>query len=248
MESPDGCDPDEQHLFIPPAKFEMQMADLARRGFRSVSLNEYQHAGPRTVLITFDDGYAHVADTVTPVLRRFGFTAVMFVSAGYLGANNQADAVEHPRIGALDIVTAEQIAEMSAGPWEISSHGFHHVDLRNMEPPIRFKELIESRDRLSEISTKPVDALAYPYGEVNQEVERAAVRAGYRMAFTAWPGPSGNAFRIPRHPIAGTDGINVFRLKTSGLYRRMHPLYALTSSRTRQAVRAVLNRTSGAAN
>ena len=223
------------------------MGDLAQRGFRSVSLDEFAQAGDRTILITFDDGYAHVLETVTPILRRFGFTAVMCVPAAYLGGHNEADAAEHPRLGALDVLTADQVADMAAGPWEIASHGFRHVNLRRMESATRIEELTQSRERLSEITKKPVNAIAYPYGEVDREVERTAIRAGYRMGFGARPGPAGNGFRIPRHPIAGTDGINVFRLKTSGLYRRMHPLYAFTPSRARETVRTVLNRTPGAA-
>jgi peptidoglycan/xylan/chitin deacetylase (PgdA/CDA1 family) len=145
-------------------------------------------------------------------------------------------------MGALDIVTANQIAEMSRGPWEIASHGFRHVDLRTMEAGGRLKELIDARQSLSEITKKPVDALAYPYGEANHEVERAAAQAGYRSAFGAWPTRAGNTFRIPRTPIAGTDGMAVFRLKTSQLYRRIHPLYRLTPTGARERVRAVLNR------
>src|SRR5437868_8678467 len=147
MEPLQGCDVDERHLFVSPAQFELQMADLARRGFRSVSLKEFEHSGDRTVLITFDDGYAHVAEIVTPILHRFGFTAVMFVSAGYLGAHNEADALEHPKLGALEIVTAHQVAEMSTGPWEIFSHGLRHLDLRQVEPVTRLKELTDSRQR-----------------------------------------------------------------------------------------------------
>src|SRR2546429_110091 len=83
-----------------PDQFEEQMADLAARGFRSVRLDRFQEGEGRTVLITFDDAYAHVSAVVTPILERHGFSATMFVPTAYLGRPNAWDAAEHPRLGA----------------------------------------------------------------------------------------------------------------------------------------------------
>ena len=54
MEPPIGCDAVERDLFVSPRQFETQMADLADRGFRSVSLDHFGDAHDHTVLITFD--------------------------------------------------------------------------------------------------------------------------------------------------------------------------------------------------
>src|SRR5438128_1548231 len=106
MEPPTGCDDTERDLFVSPDQFATQMADLVHRGFRSVSLGQISDAQGRTVLITFDDGYAHVADTVTPILERFGFSAAMFVPAAYVGGRNAWDEDEHPNLAALEIMAA----------------------------------------------------------------------------------------------------------------------------------------------
>src|SRR5438094_963050 len=123
MEPPIGCDDVERDLFVSPRQFEAQMADLADRGFQSVSLDRFQDGRDRAVLITFDDAYSHVPEVVTPILKRRGFSATMFVPAAYLGGRNTWDAGEHPRLATLDIVTPDQIRLMAAGPWEIASHG-----------------------------------------------------------------------------------------------------------------------------
>jgi peptidoglycan/xylan/chitin deacetylase (PgdA/CDA1 family) len=241
MEPPIGCDEVERDLFVSPGQFEAQMADLADRGFRSVTLDRFHQANDAAVLITFDDAYAHVPETVTPILKRHGFVATMFVPAAHLGGRNAWDGVEHPRLAALDIANADQIRSMAAGPWEIASHGWRHVDLRGVEANLRLGELANSRAMLSEISGRPVNAFAYPYGYVDDQVERAARAAGYTMAFEAGPGPGANPWRLPRQPIRGSDNLGLFRLRASGWLGRFHGMQRIAPAWARTAARAALN-------
>ena len=217
------------------------MADLAKRGFRSISLGQLSDGQERTVLITFDDGYAHVAQTVTPILARHGFSAAMFIPAAYVGRRNTWDTDEHPNLAALTIVSPEQVRSMAAGPWEIASHGFRHADLRDIESTARMKELVKARVQLSEMAGRPVTALAYPYGHVDPAVEKAALLADYNMAFVAGPGVRGNAFRLSRYPVRGTDDIGIFRLATSGWLGRLQPVQRIAPAWARAAVRAAIN-------
>jgi peptidoglycan/xylan/chitin deacetylase (PgdA/CDA1 family) len=241
MEPPVGCDEVERDLFVSPGQFAAQMADLADRGFRSVTLDRFHEASDASVLITFDDAYAHVPEAVAPILKRHGFVATMFVPAAHLGGRNTWDAVEHPRLAALEIANAEQIRSMAAGPWEIASHGWRHVDLRGVEPNLRLEELTNSRATLSELSGKPIIAFAYPYGYVDDQVERAARAAGYAMAFEAGPGPGGNPWRLPRQPIRGSDDLGVFRLRASGWLGRFQAVQRIAPGWARTAARAALN-------
>jgi peptidoglycan/xylan/chitin deacetylase (PgdA/CDA1 family) len=241
MEPPRGCDEVERDLFVGPDQFETQMADLARRGFRSISLREFVKAAGPTVLITFDDGYAHILETVTPILQRHGFSAVMFVPTAYLGGRNTWDADKHPRLAALEIATVDQIRTMAAGSWEIASHSFRHVDMRSLEAAACFKDLVESRETLSAITGKPVTALAYPFGEVNASVEESARMAGYQMAFVAGPGAGSNSFRLSRQPVRGSDDLGIFRLRTSGWLGRFHAFQRVAPAWARSAVRAAVN-------
>ena len=244
MEPPIGCDEVEQDLFVSPRQFEAQMADLADHGFQSVSLDRFQDAHDRAVLITFDDAYAHVPETVTPILKRHGFTATMFVPAANLGGRNTWDAAEHPRLATLDIATLDQIRSMASGPWEIASHGWRHIDLRAVEPRVRLEELTNSRASLSDLSGKPVKAFAYPYGYVDDQVEQTARVAGYTMAFEAGPGPGGNPLRLPRQPVRGSDELGLFRLRASGWLGRFHAVQRIAPGWVRTAARAALNEVS----
>src|SRR5438876_9047785 len=113
MEPPLGCDDEERDLFVSPRQFELQMSDLAERGFHTVALERFHDGGDRSVLITVDDAYAHVDEIVTPILQRHGFSAVMFAPSAHLGGLNTWDAKEHPRLRSLEIASAEQIRSMA---------------------------------------------------------------------------------------------------------------------------------------
>lgn len=63
---------------------------------------------PRTVCITFDDGYRSTYDLALPVLREFGLPATVFVASGFLGKGNMwndriIEAVRRLPEGELDL-------------------------------------------------------------------------------------------------------------------------------------------------
>lgn len=74
------------HLSLPVAAFEQQLRFLARRGFHTVTLHEvheFLRAGrplpPRSIALTFDDGYLDNWVHAFPLLKRYGMKATVFV-------------------------------------------------------------------------------------------------------------------------------------------------------------------------
>ena len=228
------ADAEERNLFVSPELFREQMGHLHERGFRSMTLDEYRRSLGGTAvederfLLTFDDAYAHVDQTVTPMLEGFGFTAVMFASWDHLGDRNTWDG-GHANLSRLAIATADQLMAMAGNRWEIASHSLRHVDLTTLSPKEVARELTESRDRLSELIGKPVVDLAYPFGACNESVCRAAAVAGYQTGFLA-ENTAGLATRyaIPRRPVRGDEGMAFFKIKTSSLARSASRLRQLT--------------------
>lgn len=99
------------------ATFSWQMEVLARC-FQVLPLREAvarldsgTSLPPRTVCITFDDGYRSVHDLALPVLRRFGLPATVFVTSGHVGKGNMwndriIEAVQKLPNGLLDLSDA----------------------------------------------------------------------------------------------------------------------------------------------
>src|SRR6058998_1062836 len=81
------------------SSFARQMKTLARAGWRTLTLAEFSqrvaHPASRIphpeFLLTFDDGYASLAEHVYPILADVGFTATTFLITDYVGRLNTWD-------------------------------------------------------------------------------------------------------------------------------------------------------------
>jgi peptidoglycan/xylan/chitin deacetylase (PgdA/CDA1 family)/glycosyltransferase involved in cell wall biosynthesis len=170
-------------------KFERQMRWLARRGYTGIRpadwitwLREGKGLPDKPVLLTFDDGYADLAEYALPVLRRYGFGAVVFVVTGQVGGTNAWDEAQGS--GTHRLMTAEQIRYWATQGIEFGSHSRTHTDLTTLSSEELAKEIIGSRDELSSLLGSPVTSFAYPYGSFNPMVSNR-VREAYGLTFRA---------------------------------------------------------------
>jgi peptidoglycan/xylan/chitin deacetylase (PgdA/CDA1 family) len=243
---PANADEEERGLFVHPDSFASQMEDLYQRGFRSLTLAQFRSAvdgnggGAKGFLLTFDDAYSHVTATVTPMLERFGFTAVMFAPWHHLGGLNDWDN-GHPHLAQLEIATAGQLKAMDDNGWEIASHGTRHLDLSTVSASDRLADLTRARERLSDLVGRPVIDLAYPYGACNPAVRDDASKAGYDAAFLMGHTRHVDRFQLPRRPIRGDENMSIFRLKTSSVSGAAYRLSDFAPAWARVATRRILN-------
>ncbi|MBI4524228.1 MAG: polysaccharide deacetylase family protein [Deltaproteobacteria bacterium] len=82
-------------LSLPVAVFERQLAYLKRQGFHTVTLYELsaylrdaQRLPPKSVIITFDDGFLDNWVHAFPLLKKYGMRATVFVATDFI---NSAD-------------------------------------------------------------------------------------------------------------------------------------------------------------
>ena len=173
---------DPNNINITPSRFAEQMAWLAKRGFRGVSI-ETLIAAMRTgharglVGLTFDDGYANIGKNVVPELLRHNFTATMFIVADRVGGTNEWDGEP-----AWPLMTARQVAEVAAAGMEIGSHSATHIRLTGLDADRLRKEIIDSKSNLSELLGLPIRGFAYPHGSMDAAARQAVRDAGYEYA------------------------------------------------------------------
>lgn len=85
---------DPQFLCVNPSRFQQHL-EVLRAGFRCLSLKQAADGlergclPPRSVVITFDDGYFDNLLEAKPLLERFDVPATVFVSTGYLGRQRE---------------------------------------------------------------------------------------------------------------------------------------------------------------
>jgi peptidoglycan/xylan/chitin deacetylase (PgdA/CDA1 family)/GT2 family glycosyltransferase len=175
-------------LSIPPAVFERQIAWLARHGYqsiRSADWRDWVRTGKplpdKPILLTFDDAYADLARCALPVLKRYGFTGLVFVITGRMGQTVKwEEAAEFP---SLALMTAEEIRSWAQQGIEFGAHSRNHPHLTNVSAQILQDEIAGSGKDLEELLQTPITSFAYPYGSIDKGAYEVSGKV-YDLAFT----------------------------------------------------------------
>ena len=179
-------------LTVSPESFERHVRWLARRGFAGIRPSDWLRwlrdgtgLPDKPILLTFDDGYADIAEYALPVLRRHGFSAAVNVVTGQIGKTNAWD--EARGSGTHRLMTAEQIRYWAAQGIEFGAHSRTHPDLTKLSASELAAEVSGSKNELASLLGSPVVSFVYPYGKVSEAVS-AFVRCEFDLAFTTESG------------------------------------------------------------
>ena len=196
-------------FYVSEATFSSFLSQLQEGGWRVIDLQTFLVglAAPaslptRSALLTFDDGYRSMRQIALPWLRRFGYPGVLFVPTDFIGKSNEFDAgVEPPEA----ICDWDDLRELERQGVSVQSHGASHRRFSELASAEIEEELRRSKAMLEAGLGKPVEVIAYPFGDggVNQQaVERALERTGYRAACLYGGGPNrlpvANPYRLAR--------------------------------------------------
>jgi len=160
------------------------------------------------VCIAFDDGHKSVFDLAFPILKKYNLTATAFVASGIISDEKIDDFYS-----TKDMMSAENLKELSENSWEIASHSVHHLDLTLLNDNDLRKELEKSKYDLEKLIGKPVKSLSFPYGSWNEKVIETAKNCGYEK-FIAYRKHKGEI--IPTIAIFPFDDKNDMKNKISG--------------------------------
>ena len=165
-------------------EFEALLSRLRKLGYRTVSSRSFRawqqgttQLPERTVVFTFDDGYASHFEAVAPLLLRYRFSGTFFITTSCVGQPGY--------------VTWDQLRKMVFLGMEIGSHGVSHLPLTALSSAELAGELEGSRHALEQQLGVPIKALAAPGGFWNRRVAEATAQAGYDATWISTIGANG---------------------------------------------------------
>lgn len=193
-------------LYVTPENFEKQMMHLRDQGYTLLTFDRWQDISQvnKPIFITFDDGYKNNLNAFEVFLKleneKFKPTGTIFVISDFIGRAHRLTKSD------LKMLT-------DSGIISIQSHTATHPDLTKIKN-YEF-ELKGSRDKIQQITGKPVIALAYPYGNFNNKVV-SETKKYYSFGLTTTPtsyteiGLKDELFLLPRIYVKYSTTINEF--------------------------------------
>ncbi len=175
---------------VQPETFEAQMRFLQAHARvvpleAIVSGRHHDSNVPLTCAITFDDGYAGVYEYAYPILRRYGFPAVLYVTTSALDREGLERPYQNPGFFADEpTMTWAQAREMSNAGIIIGSHLCHHLNMTGLRFEVGMEELGRSKEIISERMAADCKHFAYPYGLFNSQNVHWVGQSGYQSAVT----------------------------------------------------------------
>lgn len=219
--------PVSREITITPTAFEKQLTWLKTAGYRSANphelkavLNGTQVADPKSVVITFDDGFEDNYLWAHKILLKHGFQGIFFITTDYVGADQGPEWTVGDAPDCGRFLRWEQLRQMQNEGAIIASHTCSHRILTTLNDQDLTHELMTSRAVLAEKIGIDTPWFAYPAGDEDARTRTAVEIAGYNIAFTTVPGTTDSAtnrMAVPRSEVSASDSLWVFRMKMSGL-------------------------------
>lgn len=218
----------EDQITLPKQKFIRQLDYLKSQGYRTMWLSEidgYQKQQkdlpPKTVALTFDDGYVNNYTELYPLLKHYDMKATVFMVLGRIGQN--VDWPGQYVKPTMELMTKSQLVEIGSHI-EIAHHTFKHDNYTK----ISLKEVDADLQKCNEVIAKEnlnvFPALAYTFGRYYRKksekqrrlfeiLEKNGIRYAFRIGNRINKFPLKSFYDIQRTDIRGTDSFEDFKTK-----------------------------------
>jgi peptidoglycan/xylan/chitin deacetylase (PgdA/CDA1 family) len=202
---------------IPLHQFKEQMKWLNENA-SIVSIDQILKASDAerlNVCLTFDDGYACLMDTVSPILEEYNFPAIVYVNSGVISEDNRVPAMpERGYYSNEPFLSWADIQELTVKNWTLGSHNHYHVNMTQLPVKDLEYQVSISKHEIESRLNRACDHFCYPWGLFNKEIISALQKAGYRHAVTTIHAPlrrTDSPYLIPRLNIQREYSLDDFK-------------------------------------
>ena len=203
-------------------KFERDMAYLKSKGVTTLTMAQLKAhlagtwtAPENSVVITFDDGYQSVYRYAYPILKKYGFTASMFVVTGTV----EAAPVAWDPSATVKISWAEMNKAKNVFEYHPHSHALHGLSSSGVPLALALDEISLKADLqmatvlLTDRGFNKTRVYAHPYGVHDARADQVLNGFGYVMAFALGDAPASASdvpFALKRYGVFPYTGTGSF--------------------------------------
>ncbi len=197
-------------------RFNAHLRYLKKQGWNTILFRELKGVSSfpdKTVVLTFDDGYADNYEGAFLPLVQNNMKATWFITTDCIGKH--AQWMGSPSVQ-TQMLTTGQIIEMEKAGMEIGSHTCSHPDLTTLSYQQQLDEISQSKQILETLIHGKITSFAYPYGRHTSDSIAATKAADYQLACTVHPGAFGsesNPLLVRRVTIFATDSVSTLARK-----------------------------------
>jgi len=221
------CQPLRRHQYrglrVAPAMFERQLAWMSAEGWNFVTMSElreqYESLPPKTVAITFDDGFLDNYTEAFPLLKRYQAKATLYLLIDRHDNEWQTRRKAHHNSGEIlreQKLSDDQVREMiDSEVFELGGHTIRHINLAQEDLATKTHEVVDGRRQLQEQFGEPINSFAYPFGIYGDDDVELVKQAGFTSAVTVQEGidMDPDFMRLMRIKVSGKDRFVNFKTR-----------------------------------
>lgn len=181
-------------------------------------------------VITFDDGYNDFHTDAFPVLRRYGFSATVFLPTEFISNKGlKLKGKEH--------LSWSEVRELQSNNIAFGSHTATHPQLKSLDRADVEHEIVYSKKTIEDKIGSTVDSFSYPYAFPEEDrkftryLKEVLQKSGYTYGVSTRIGTSSkkdDIFFMRRLPINSSDDARLLRAKLEGSYNWLHQVQYIT--------------------
>lgn len=209
---------------VTPEAFEAQLHYLREAGYRSISIEEWGYTvnsgNPvtgRAVAIIFDNSSQDFLHYAWPLLKRYGFSATVFIYTDEIDKLKAWDRVNEEEILLLEW---KQIRQLQSEGVTFASHSASRRDLTALSLVEAWHEIKRSHKTLQNELAIPISTFAYPDGKFNPLLQYLVGVCGYDFALTRNSGLCSlnqSLLALPRIEVKSSDSLDAFTAKLTSI-------------------------------
>lgn len=185
---------------IMPKKLTDLIEAALHKEYHFISVDQYfammqkERYDKKFIVVTLDDGYADNCEIAYPIFKKYNIPFCIFVTKNYVQQGQKP----------YRYLTLEQIQKLNNEPLcTFGSHTISHPSLHTLTQEDMLEEIQTCKEWLEQVTQKPMDYFAYPYGSYNSETIDVVRHLNIKMAFAAWggeirKGKTVDHYRVPR--------------------------------------------------